>query len=60
MLFLVLRFLTHHFGALKHPGVVAGVFLAGYGIARSIAEFFREPHFHGSDRSRRDSSIRCR
>ena len=45
ILFLVLRLLTHHFGALKHPGVVAGAFLAGYGIARSTAEFFREPHF---------------
>lgn len=45
LLFLVLRLLTHHFGALKHPGVVSGAFLAGYGIARSTAEFFREPHF---------------
>jgi phosphatidylglycerol:prolipoprotein diacylglycerol transferase len=45
VLFLVLRLLTHYFGALKHPGVVAGAFRAGYGIGRSIAEFFREPHF---------------
>jgi phosphatidylglycerol:prolipoprotein diacylglycerol transferase len=45
LLFFVLRLLTHHFGALKHPGVVSGAFLAGYGVARSTAEFFREPHF---------------
>jgi phosphatidylglycerol---prolipoprotein diacylglyceryl transferase len=42
-LFLVLRFLTHHRLALKNPGLVTGVFLAGYGVARSFCEFFREP-----------------
>jgi phosphatidylglycerol:prolipoprotein diacylglycerol transferase len=44
VLFLVLRFLTHRRGALKSPGLVGGAFLAGYGIARSICELFREPH----------------
>jgi phosphatidylglycerol:prolipoprotein diacylglycerol transferase len=44
VLFLILRFLTHHRDALKMPGIVGGVFLAGYGAARIIAEFFREPH----------------
>ena len=44
ILFLVLRVLTQHRDALKTPGIVGGVFLAGYGIARIIAEFFREPH----------------
>lgn len=44
LLFLVLRYLTHHRDALKEPGIVAGVFLAGYGVARIIGEFFREPH----------------
>jgi phosphatidylglycerol:prolipoprotein diacylglycerol transferase len=43
-LFVVLRVLTHHFGALKSPGVVTGVFLAGYALARSFSEVFREPH----------------
>ncbi len=43
-LFIVLRILTHHTGALKRPGLVAGTFLLGYGLARSFAEFFREPH----------------
>lgn len=44
ILFFVLRFLTHHADALKKPGLVAGTFLAGYGIARFIGEIFREPH----------------
>jgi len=45
VLFLVLRLMTHYFGALKRPGLVSGVFLAGYAVARSTAELFREPHF---------------
>ncbi|KWT64196.1 Prolipoprotein diacylglyceryl transferase [Hyphomicrobium sulfonivorans] len=45
VLFIVLRVMTHHFGALKRPGLVAGTFLAGYALARSTAELFREPHF---------------
>jgi phosphatidylglycerol:prolipoprotein diacylglycerol transferase len=30
-------------GALKRPGLVSGAFLLGYGVARTICEFFREP-----------------
>jgi phosphatidylglycerol---prolipoprotein diacylglyceryl transferase len=30
-------------GALKRPGLVTGAFFLGYGIARTICEFFREP-----------------
>ncbi|MCW9042746.1 MAG: prolipoprotein diacylglyceryl transferase [Pseudopelagicola sp.] len=30
-------------GALKRPGVIAGVFFAGYGIARFLVEFVRQP-----------------
>jgi phosphatidylglycerol:prolipoprotein diacylglycerol transferase len=30
-------------GALKRPGLVTGVFVAGYGAARIVGEFFREP-----------------
>jgi len=44
-LFLILRLLTHHFGALKRPGLVSGTFLIGYALARSTSELFREPHF---------------
>ncbi|WP_020179285.1 prolipoprotein diacylglyceryl transferase [Methylopila sp. M107] len=30
-------------GALKRPGLVAGLFAAGYGVARIIGELFRQP-----------------
>ncbi|WP_378949497.1 prolipoprotein diacylglyceryl transferase [Mesorhizobium sp. ANAO-SY3R2] len=43
VLFLLLRFLTHSRLKLKTPGFVAGAFVAGYGAARIIVEFFREP-----------------
>ena len=42
-LFAVLWWLTHHRLALRRPGVIAGTFLIGYGLARSFCEFFREP-----------------
>lgn len=42
-LFLLLRVLTHSLGALKKPGVTTGIFIAGYGVARTTVEFFREP-----------------
>ncbi|PZQ19341.1 MAG: prolipoprotein diacylglyceryl transferase [Ancylobacter novellus] len=31
------------FGALKRPGLVSGLFVAGYGAARSVGELFRQP-----------------
>jgi phosphatidylglycerol:prolipoprotein diacylglycerol transferase len=42
VLFLVLWLLTRA-GALKRPGLLTGSFAVGYGIARIICEFFREP-----------------
>jgi phosphatidylglycerol:prolipoprotein diacylglycerol transferase len=30
-------------GALRRPGLVTGIFAIGYGFARIICEFFREP-----------------
>ena len=42
VLFAVLALLMRA-GALKRPGVVAGAFALGYGVARIICEFFREP-----------------
>jgi phosphatidylglycerol:prolipoprotein diacylglycerol transferase len=42
-LFLVLRLLTHRYHRLTRPGFVTGAFAAGYGAARTFAEFFREP-----------------
>jgi phosphatidylglycerol:prolipoprotein diacylglycerol transferase len=41
-LFLVLAFIVRA-GALKRPGAVIGTFALGYGIARIVGEFFREP-----------------
>jgi phosphatidylglycerol---prolipoprotein diacylglyceryl transferase len=43
MLFVVLRWLVNQRKALETPGMIAGVFLAGYGVARIFVEFFREP-----------------
>jgi phosphatidylglycerol:prolipoprotein diacylglycerol transferase len=42
-LFVLLRLLTHRYQRLAHPGYVSGAFAAGYGVARTLAEFFREP-----------------
>lgn len=44
-LFLFIRFMTHHRGALQTPGIATGLFLVGYGLARSFCEIFRSPHF---------------
>jgi phosphatidylglycerol:prolipoprotein diacylglycerol transferase len=46
ILFLVLRILTHGFRLLRYPGAVAGTFGIGYGLARFIVEYFREPDAH--------------
>lgn len=46
LLFVVLRLLSHRAGLLQKPGFIAGAFAAGYGITRSMAEFFREPDAH--------------
>lgn len=46
VLFLVLRLLTHWALQLRAPGLVAGVFVAGYGLSRIIVEFYREPDAH--------------
>src|SRR5262249_2751052 len=43
VLFAVLWWLTQHRLALRRPGVIAGTFLIGYGLARSFCELFREP-----------------
>ncbi|MBO0763732.1 MAG: prolipoprotein diacylglyceryl transferase [Hyphomicrobiaceae bacterium] len=43
VLFALLWWLSHRLQALRRPGVVAGTFLVGYGLARSFCEFYREP-----------------
>ena len=42
MLFTILAVMIR-MGALKRPGLILGSFIAIYGIARIIGEFFREP-----------------
>lgn len=39
----VLLWLVYRSGALKRPGLVLGTFLAGYGLARFLVEFVRQP-----------------
>ncbi len=39
----VILWLVWRRNALKKPGVIMGTFFAGYGIARFIVEFFRQP-----------------
>ncbi len=46
LLFLVIRLLSHRYKLLRRPGFIAGAFACGYGIARTIAEFYRVPDAH--------------
>jgi phosphatidylglycerol:prolipoprotein diacylglycerol transferase len=45
LLFIVL-WIAVRAGALKRPGLVGGLFVAGYGVARIAGELFREPDAH--------------
>ena len=42
----VLLWLVWRSGALRRPGVIAGVFFAGYGLSRFLVEFVRQPDAH--------------
>lgn len=46
LLFVLLNLVFHYTKARKYPGVLSGLFLAGYAVTRSIAECFREPDAH--------------
>ena len=46
LLFAVLVIAARFFGARRYPGVISGLFLAGYAVARLIGELFREPDAH--------------
>ena len=46
VLFVVLAVLIRLRRVREKPGIVSGVFLAGYGIFRSVIELFREPDIH--------------
>jgi phosphatidylglycerol:prolipoprotein diacylglycerol transferase len=43
LLFIVLRLATHQFGALRRPGIVAGIAAVGYAVSRIAVEFVRVP-----------------
>ena len=43
VLLTVLAVMIYYRHALKTPGLVCGIFVAGYGLARIFVEFFREP-----------------
>jgi len=43
LLFALLQFLVHRPGVRERRGFVSGAFLAGYGVARSVGEVFRQP-----------------
>jgi len=46
LLFVVLFFLRRSEAVRRRAGLLSGVFLAGYGVARTIAELFRQPDIH--------------
>ena len=46
VLFVVLFFLRRREAVRRRAGLLTGVFLAGYGVARTIAELFRQPDVH--------------
>ena len=46
ILFVLCWWLIHTRKELKRPGLVAGTFTAGYGIARSFCELYREPDYN--------------
>ncbi len=45
-LFIILFIAVHFFNARRRPGLITGLFLIGYGLARIFVEFFREPDAH--------------
>jgi phosphatidylglycerol:prolipoprotein diacylglycerol transferase len=46
LLFAAVRIATHRYRALRLRGAASGVFALGYGAARIVVEFFREPDAH--------------
>ena len=46
VLFIILILLYRREGVRQRPGMSAGVFFVGYGLARSFVEFFRQPDAH--------------
>ncbi|MFT4091089.1 MAG: prolipoprotein diacylglyceryl transferase [Asticcacaulis sp.] len=49
LLFVILFVLTHIYKKLKQPGLLMGVFIAGYGLSRILVETVRNPDKHMTD-----------
>ena len=49
VLFIILFAMARYGGARFRPGLLTGVFLIGYGTARSFVEFFRQPDLYVGD-----------
>lgn len=49
LLFIVLFLLARFLNARNRPGLLTGIFLLGYGAARSFIEFFRQPDSYVGD-----------
>lgn len=46
LLLFAILWLVYRWGGRIRPGLMIGIFFAGYGLARSFVEFFREPDSH--------------
>lgn len=46
LLFIILLVASRFQFVRRHPGMLSGLFILGYGLARSIVELFREPDAH--------------
>lgn len=46
LLLIVAAFAVFRLGALKRPGTITGIFVAGYALSRIVVEFYREPDVH--------------
>src|SRR5258707_2976382 len=46
ILLFVLLYAAERGGARRHPGMMTGLFLVGYAVARMSGELFREPDAH--------------
>lgn len=49
LLFVVLFVLTHVYKKLRQPGLLMGIFIAGYGLSRILVETVRNPDAHMTD-----------
>jgi phosphatidylglycerol:prolipoprotein diacylglycerol transferase len=46
VLLIIIAIAIYRFGILRKPRLATGLFVGGYGVARTIVEFFRQPDAH--------------